>query len=629
MLRGALIIGSSLGLPLQNIRRRGLSIAAASPSMELPAPTLFVDSVGGDDGNDGRSAASALQTLGAALAVAGDNEVFGLAHGSYWAEVFNVSALDATTVVAYGDAELAPPEINGLEAVEPGGWSATGGYPNVYEAAITWDDSGGRLRAYRVTAVAPDYTPVYTQLTGVDDLAACEATSNSFVRVYAGAGSPTTLYVNYNNGGDPNSIPDGQIAFTARVFGVVAGNDTTIVGPLVTGFAISNDGSFTSADRQGQLVKRMWCRHGSKHNAVIGAGVMEDCLGSYADTVVASDPSNVTFTFYKNAAAGFGGIARRCGIFGITPGAAWGAHGNLSPFDSFERVQCWAVNNSQGGVGAASSIVGEFMRGCGEIPVSAGNVSQSIFHLPSLNAGGGGPGTYSDTLVTDCCFLVEQKLDSSNEIFRPGSYEAAFQNCALYVNTSLTTGANSVIVANGPTNQKLSHHLCVFFNGHTPVRMPAANTYTGDYNVFLAGEPGETRPVSFSHYSAGWILTLADWQAASGQDANSCYLARVDQARGNAYAFWLGVAQDENDGPVDEDWRVNPNARVYSGANVAFVGTFPDGVTPITAAGPQNQWNWNTRASVAGQVTRHPDVPDSDADAVVYLKNPKAWNFYP
>ena len=59
---------------------------------------------------------------------------------------------------------------------------------------------------------------------------------------------------------------------------------------------------------------------------------------------------------------------------------------------------------------------------------------------------------------------------------------------------------------------------------------------------------------------------------------------------------------------VDGDFRINPNAYVYNGAGTRLTGTFADGTTPITAAGPQAYWDFNQRAVVWGY-SGLPDCP--------------------
>lgn len=263
-------------------------------------------------------------------------------------------------------------------------------------------------------------------------------------------------------------------------------------------------------------------------------------------------------------------------------------------------------------------------------PLQAGAISKTILRQMSDGAVTS-PATYEDTAITDCCILAEQRpADNFNEIFRPnGAYKATFDHVAMFCDTSLSSGHYTLWFANGDSNQDVELDHCIVFNGHSQMRLASGGSYVGDYNVFIAGVPGDTNQVIFLHYSAGWCVTLAAWQAATSQDANSVWLARADQVRGNGYAFWLGVANDENDGPADGDWRINPDCRVYGGDDTPYIGTFADGTTPITEAGPQTHWDWAARASASGPPSAWPTVPRTLADAKTYALAPEDWTFYP
>jgi hypothetical protein len=151
------------------------------------------------------------------------------------------------------------------------------------------------------------------------------------------------------------------------------------------------------------------------------------------------------------------------------------------------------------------------------------------------------------------------------------------------------------------------------------------STIVSDYNIwYFHGQ-------SFVRGFVGGVLknSLGAWQTDTSQDTNSVYVKHVDQTRGGQYALWLGVAEDINNGPSDGDWRINPGARVYNGADAPLIGTFADGVTPLTDAGIQEHWNFNTRSIVAGPPTRPPVFPATISELRSYVNDPTSWNFYP
>jgi hypothetical protein len=157
---------------------------------------------------------------------------------------------------------------------------------------------------------------------------------------------------------------------------------------------------------------------------------------------------------------------------------------------------------------------------------------------------------------------------------------------------------------------------------------PSGIPYSGDHNVFWRN----TSSAFIGLYEGSGVTTLSDWQTRTGQDANSVTLATNDQVAGNSMAFWLGwsLAEPGTDlttvGPALGDFRINRNARVYSGAGVPYIGTFPDGV-PITAAGPQGHWDFNLCAPLSGPPPAWPVIPLTMPQCKSYIADPKAWRW--
>lgn len=588
-------------------------------------PTLFVDANSGNDANTGRSAAQALQTLAAAEAAAANGEIIGLARGSFWRESLDVSALSGITIMAYGTGDA--PWITGMDYVPEASWTNVGGStPNVYSTSISHDaDGANRLRVYKIVAAFPPALPQLSQLTAVADLATCNSTPDSFVRVVGSAGSPVTVYMHPGSG-----FGSIQYQVTTRSNGIVCGSDSTIIGPIEAGQCISNNGSIDSSDKSGITVKQCLLTNGSKHNGVFGAtaasGGILDCIAIQCDEPTAAEPSNTAFTIFKDTGAGFSGTFKRCGVIGPMTANTFYAHGNASPLDTVRGEQLWSVGGNQFAA-ILSELIGCYEAGgCLNLPVSFGDVLKCLFRMTTN--GVTGVGSLGNTLIEDTCLIANQR-SSYDEVFRPGNYEAFFEHCSFYCDTSLSTGNVTIWNANGGSGMQLRYTNSVWFNGTIFVVNNAGGSYVGDNNVFLAGEPGDTVPVKFLH-SSGWKTTLASWQSATGQDGNSVYLARADQVRGDSNAFWLCVANDESDGPhVDGDFRINPTARVYDGANAPHIGYLADDTTPITSVGAQFHWDWNLRQAVAGPAERFPTVPSTLAEARAYIADPESWDFYP
>lgn len=589
-----------------NIAQAIAALAAADEDADI---TVFVDQVLGHDRLDGSSARAPVKTLARAVAVAGSNAVIGLRRGQIFRESLNVTTLTSPTVTAYGEGQ--PPVITGADIITA--WSLVGGTSNVYQATITHDaNSSNRLRVYEDDV----------RLTRVANQATCESTPGSFVIAVGSDGSPLTFKMHPTGSGNPTS--NGKVyEVTVRTNGIAGGNGCIVRG-IHTARCISNNGSADLVSRTNGLLEAVIGEDGSKHNLGIGSGTMRDCVAVRADTTTAAEPSNTQLVAYVENGTGMSVNIVRCGVIGPAPGVDFTAHGNPTGFDTVSAEQLWVVDTEAFTTGWTSNR-GSYYRDVLGPPVGLGTSEMLLLDL----SGGGSPvtpGNYTAEVLRDSVILKRQDT-AGNEVFRPnGAYAVELAYSAFFCETSLSAGNPTFWFANGNSNQNINLHHSIVFNGHSMMRLATGGTYVGNYNVFIAGTPGETHQVIMLHHTAGWCVTLAAWQAATGQDAQSVWLRRSDQSRGDGNAFWLGLATNVNDGPVDGDWRINPNALVFSGGGGSFYGMFPDG-TPLTQAGPRTHWNWMTRASASGPPTSWPTVPSSLEDARAYIAAPTAWRF--
>lgn len=585
-------------------------------------PTLFVDANSGDDGNTGRSAAQALQTLAAAEAAAANGEIIGLARGSFWRESLDVSALSGITIMAYGTGDA--PWITGMDYVPEASWTNVGGgTPNVYSTSISHDANGAnRLRVYKIVTAFPPALPQLSQLTAVADLATCNSTPDSFVRVVGSDGSPVTVYMHPGSG-----FGTIQYQVTTRTLGIYAGDGTTIIGPIHTGECISNNGSLDLVGRSDSDVKQALAQFGSKHALGIGSGQMLDCIAYYLDAVTAAEPSNTAFVAYVEGGTGLTVLFARCGVQGPAPGVDFYAHGNPTGFDSVTLRQCWTVDTAAY-VSSFDVIEGGYYSGVLQAPFDKGSISETVIRL-GTDAVSASIGPYGDVTVEDTVVICTQR--ASAEAFRMNQTNAiSFSHVALVCDISTGTALNWF--ANANSNQDMTMMHSIVYLGLNCMQLVTGGSYVGDFNVFAGynGYAGGGTDAPYFQVPAGFISSLADWQSATGQDANSVWLKRADQVRGSADAFWLCVANDESDGPhVDGDFRINPTAKVYNAAGTALYGTFADGTTPITEAGPQNHWDWNARDTASGPPTAFPTPPADEAERLAYIADPASWDFYP
>jgi hypothetical protein len=605
-----------------------------SPAFVEQPPALFVDSRNGSDLNSGFSSLEALQTLASAIGLAEAHQQFYLAKGSYWRESFDLSDINSPKVDVYGEGE--PPIIDGSDVVT--GWSRVGA-TNIHEASFTFEE-GGRWVVYEdgvmlKRIVDPYYPPALTQ---AQLEALCDATPGSFVDGVGGVdGTPMVgsgqIQIHASTSDDPET--NGKVYSISRRTYCIVARDNAVIRGVQTMRAISNNGSIDLVNTLNGRIEQCLALDGTKHSIGFGSGHAKDSITIRNDRATHYDQSNTPFVAYLNDGTGSSALIERCGVVGPGNGVDIFSHGAPNPLDTFTARQLWFIDNSDMYAGGASYLTGCYYRNVLNIPSETGELSMVMANL-NMDAAVSGLGIYGGVRMTNCAIKVQSRGDGSSgnnsEVFRirGATGPQIISHCAFYMEEPRPQLINNTSwFANFDSTQDLTFEFCVVVNGVNLMQMAPDGSYTGDFNVFMANNkwsPSDT--VIFQHPS-GYKNTLASWQAATGQDTYSVYLDFNDQESGNPNAFWLGVANNENDGPNDGDFRINPLARVYDSSNVVHIGTFADGTTPITDAGPQQHWDWNLRTGSAGPPERWPYVPDTLAKAKEYVSAPEAWDFYP
>lgn len=150
---------------------------------------IYVDYIGGDDGNSGASAGDALQNLSAIPALVGSERIY-LATGSHWREKLTIAS-HYVQVESYGAG--ARPIIDASDIL--GGWSKTGGQVNIYESSPT------------IETTLNYYVSIFEDgafMSRVASLAACDAAAGSYYIINEGTTNPT-IYVHASDSGNPAS----------------------------------------------------------------------------------------------------------------------------------------------------------------------------------------------------------------------------------------------------------------------------------------------------------------------------------------------------------------------------------------------------------------------------------------
>jgi len=223
--------------------------------------TYYVDSVNGSDANDGTSAAQAFQTF-AALPTINEGESVGLARGSTWLETLALPA-NNIRIVAVGTGD--DPLIDCTDALTSGGWTDSTGRAdantNVYSRTVTLG-----------SATPQQFVNVYEDginLVLVANVATCQSTPGSYYITSHTITNPT-LYIHPTGSGNPAS--NGKTyRHSARQYAISAGARSNItLRSIHTRGNLGNNGSIYLG-RYG-LIDACVVEDGGAHNLLLADG---------------------------------------------------------------------------------------------------------------------------------------------------------------------------------------------------------------------------------------------------------------------------------------------------------------------------------------------------------------------
>lgn len=598
---------------------------------------VYVDSANGDDGNDGLTLATAFETLDVAetaLLAIGNGASLALVRGSDWRDSVSLGSTTGVSVGVVGSGDV--PVIRCTDVAT--GWTQpdAGTYPNVWYLPnwISELDSSN----YRLAAYEDGY-----ELPNVASLALVNATEGrSFITT--SPDGDDAIYIHATGSGDPNSNGKAY-EVSKRVSGIytaaIGDLGLSVVGPVIIERAPWTSGGIVTAVNG--TLKRINIRD-SARGAFLTSGLVEDSIFSGGSPRTNSGTSN-QLVFFTTTAGSYTGTVRRCGfVAGDNPdsvtyesiSAVFSHNDQAGVTHNCTTEQCWVVNiESMGGFrGGTHSHVAPYIKqsGCPVLDVASTGPVPITYGL--FNRGVG----TAQLTSWDVVHTFEHCVSYAHKNIRTGDgFEV--NNCIWWQPATANAHAIANVIGAGVPNFELNYSVCVTETWNRAMDMGSSTSYTGDYNIFasfLSGRQARFRYNGVENTGAGATqYKLKWWQDETGQDANSCYILPADQTAGGANALWLAYAEAAGGtdlttiGPSVGDFRINPSARVYSGADVAYIGTFPDDVTPITAVGPQFHWNWNTNAVASGPPTAWPTVPETEAEQATYINDPSGWDFYP
>ncbi|MBX3435497.1 MAG: hypothetical protein KF847_19445 [Pirellulales bacterium] len=532
----------------------------------LHAATFYVSPFG-NDANDGLARISALRSLAAAEALASPGDTIALRRGGVWRESIG-SAVVGLNFTAYGEGPR--PAIDATERVDS--WQDLGG--GVFSASVPIQTTS---QSYGVMAFDDGVL-----LRRVQTAVECETTPGTYFAPTNALTSPVDVMIHLNDGSDPNA---NARSLRVSVRQAAIRNAAAIEGIYVRGAMLNNGGLEAWNGQDGGTITDSEAYGGGKHHGF--AQHFSDVLVGDALSVYSAGFSGGLVNF-RNEAAGYHGTFADCTVVqqnGDVLGpnfAAFAVHDASGP--SFETIAFQRTRTyGQFGVGYGGGIVttvegGTHRKAHTVFSVGSDSTTFSGRDLQVEFAASGGASRLQATgssALDNCFFVVDATVNNNVELLRY-SGSLALSNCTFAV-VDNGGGFGRPVMLNNPAGSELAVHRSVFV-GRSPntYQIDAlGESYTGDFNIFCARSSTGTGADLRCRFGATIYNTLAAWQSATGEDAHSVYLTPAQLSQ-----FWLGD-------PLTGDFRINPLAQVTGGDGSVYVGTFADGITPLTSAGAQ------------------------------------------
>lgn len=565
---------------------------------------FYVDSVAGDDGNAGTSAAAAFETI-SGLPTLTANLRIGLARGGYWDEYLNITSVAAVSVGAFGAGDA--PELDGAGPVTET-WSQDDAvtYPNVWNITVThgWSAGGGRMMLWKNGAL----------LKRVASVALVNAEAGTYYSPGDNVWSSATYKVYMHATANPNS--DGNTYERTIRHKVINGAYNAGIGSVVRDVIVGRQGDNDGAIALGQdsTMERVLAYDGHKHNALQESGV---CRNSAF--VNAQPESNYLHVFYTPTATDMEALYEGCVFVGQTNGLRGTSgvycHDNSGAAHATFTVEgCAFANMGTALSSAAVSFIveGVYIENCDSalatITGSTSDVSHLLVNKQYLRNSFSAAGTHT---VSQSAFYLR-----NNHTFFQLSLSAwgdiTLDHCTVHFGDwDTTVGSYERNIVNRTTGTgTFSATNCIFIMDNTdttvaPVlKLNTASIGIWDNNVYFY--KGNQSKSSLKWQVDGVNKTWAEWQAL-GHDANSILIDETD----------ITFANLLNGHPANGDFRLKSGLALL----------LPDN-TPVSTLGVQEHYDLNAGAVVAGAPQYWPTMPKTRAEAETYIASPSAWDFY-
>jgi len=474
---------------------------AEAEVIPVAAYDWYVNSVTGNDANDGKYTSSAFKTIAKLLTVMGVGDSVALAKGSTWRETYSAPGIGCTAV-AYGSG--AAPILDCRDVVANASFTKTVGQTNVYQITVSPD-----------LAVSGTWNSVWqdgARLVRATSIANCDATAGSYYPS-SDTVAPITMYVHASD--SSSLITNGKVyLYSQRQYSVESYAYTGVGINGIVGIGnLGESGSF----RIGKSSILYGCQalEGNKHNVYTRTGCwienMTASLSYYGTGTMGlfaynEDTPNSEGITYLNCIANMGGVLNslQTGFMG---------HNNVSGvFGSITYTGCTVADclAAFGGQHATFTLTNCTVSNCVSGLAAYANTTISGGTWTTISA----VGRLVSCLVTGLTISATGLTGSHQE---HGFFNSGATCTFVLTNCTLTCSGNGANVwMQGATSNNLTsngNHFTHGGGGYTPYWFNNANyTFTGDNNNYKAAG---------TMYAAGF-LTFAQWQAAvAPQDANS------------------------------------------------------------------------------------------------------------
>lgn len=555
----------------------------------------YIDSNSAPGGN-GISRATAYLAIANVEIGAGDK--IGLARGSLWREMLNLSPGDSAR--GYGTGSLPTLDCADLTS----GWTLSahvdaGGV--VYQRTLARDASGV-YRGQDVYRLWRGDTPI-TRLTSVAAVAA------SGVDAYwctPNIGATTTAYLKLADAADPNAA---DIYANLRSAGVEAYTvDGARIEDVHVARPLGHYGGITAG--RDANIRRVLVDDGGIHHVIAKSGLMEDVIAFGHDP---QQPSSIPLTFYGNDTGGLAFEARRVMVIMPSGQSVWQA---LYAHDSVGNNHASGTINGLISIRSGATFLTSLQQDFNDIyaydvsrVLSAGNSAVTGINVRRAWGAVVNPnqvvyiiGGSAPVLIEHCAFYTSGTSSNSH-------FPMLVTGVARLKNNIVHSKAATFFIFNAaaPVGSEHIDNIWILDRGGANEFCTIPSNVHSDYNVYIQANAGD---FFWRETTGGSLYTsLATWRSASGKDANSVVL---DLTQANDL-FLNGVA-----GIANGDFRLNASCTL----------TFADGTPIISRAGPRQYLDWTTRQVVDGQPSQWLTPPVTRDECVTYASAPDAWDFY-